>query len=57
MNAAPTFAEGLENVARREALRLWNAGDEEGALDLLAAASAIAAPAAKDRMARGLPRT
>lgn len=36
------FAEGLEDTARREALRKFNEGDEEGALDLLAAAREIA---------------
>lgn len=37
--------EGLEDAARREALKRYLDGDEEGALDLLAAAHAMAAPA------------
>lgn len=36
------FTEGLEDAARREALRKFNEGDEEGCLDLLAAARAMA---------------
>lgn len=38
------FAEGLEDAARREALRWYLEGNEEGAEDLLAAARAIAGP-------------
>lgn len=43
MTASTPFAEGLEDAARREALRWWNEGNEEGALDLLRACTEMAA--------------
>jgi len=41
---APALPEGLEDKVRREALSRYLEGDEEQALDLLAAARAIAEP-------------
>lgn len=40
----PTLPAGLEDTVRREALRCYMHGDEEQALDLLAAARAMAQP-------------
>lgn len=46
------FAEGLEDAARREALRWYLEGNEEGAEDLLRAAREIARPAKRPQRAR-----
>jgi hypothetical protein len=43
---------GLEDVVRREALKRYLEGDEEGALDLLAAARAMAGDATQALPAR-----
>jgi hypothetical protein len=43
---APALPAGLEDTVRREALQRYLEGEEEQALDLLAAARAMAEPAA-----------
>jgi hypothetical protein len=49
---APAMPEGLEDQVRREALARYLDGEEEQALDLLAAARAIAEPTPRQAAAQ-----